>query len=229
MYTWKIVCLFSLFLFFSISVTAQNTKGDKPVSNQRQVRESKGKTRAQKSNKKPKTKDISGRRLRTKDKSSANRANVGIKQPDPYEGRKKTLSDRAAKPRGRVFSAPPREQRQRAWAGDIAGKPIRRIKPSKSGVARNNVYPQRGPYVNNPSKKPKKEKPKIYTRTASGEFPIKRTPQNNQRAWKGNIKGGSVGTPSRSGQIKNTYKQFGAFDGHPSRKPRSSERIQSGQ
>ena len=221
------MCLFSLFFLFSTAAIAQNTKGDKSVSNQKQVRESKGKTRAQKGNKKPKTKDISGRRLRTKDKSSANRANVGIPQPDPYQGRKKTKGNKVAKPLGRIYTAPPHE-RQRAWKGDLSGSPIRKIKPSKSGVARNNVYPQRGPYVNNNSKKPKKDKAKIYTRTASGELPIKRSPQNNQRAWRGNIKGGSIGTPSRTGQTKNTYKQFGAFGNHPSHKPRTSDRIRLG-
>ena len=192
------------------------------------MRESKGKAKAQKGNKRPKTKDISGRRLRTKDKSSANRANIGIQQPDPYWGRKRTQSDKAAKPQGRIFSEPPREQNQRAWTGDISGKPIRRINPSKSGVARSNVYPQKGPYVNYGSEKGKKAKPKVYTRTASGEFPKVRTPQNKQRAWKGNIKGGAVGTHSRSGQIKNTYKQFGEYGNHPSRKPQNSDRIQSG-
>ncbi|MBK5280051.1 MAG: hypothetical protein JJE09_14420 [Bacteroidia bacterium] len=227
-YTWTVMCIFSFFFLFSVTTFAQNTKGDQPVSNQRQVRESKGKTKAQKRNKKPKTKDISGRRLRTKDKSSANRANVGIKQPDPYRGRSRTQSDKAAKPRGKIYSKPPREQNQRAWTGDISGKPIRRIVPSKSGVARNNVYPQRGRYFNNGSPKPKKDKPKVYTRTSSGEFPIKQTPQNKQRAWKGDIKGGPVGTPSRSGQIKNTYKQFGEYGNHPSRKPRNTDRIQSG-
>ena len=221
------MCVFSLFFLFSFAAIAQNTKGDKSVSNQKQVRESKGKTRAQKGNKKPKTKDISGRRLRTKDKSSANRANIGIPQPDPYQGRKKTKGNKAAKPLGRIYSAPPHE-RQRAWKGDLSGSPIRKIKPSKSGVARNNVYPQRGPYVNNNSKKPKKDKVKIYTRTASGELPIKRSPQNNQRAWKGNIKGGSIGAPSRTGQTKNTFKQFGAFGNHASHKPRSSDRIRLG-
>ena len=192
------------------------------------MRESKGKAKAQKGNKRPKTKDISGRRLRTKDKSSANRANIGIQQPDPYWGRKRTQSDKAAKPQGRIFSEPPREQNQRAWTGDISGKPIRRINPSKSGVARSNVYPQKGPYVNYGSEKGKKAKPKVYTRTASGDFPVNSTPQNKQRAWKGNIKGGAVGTPSRSGQIKNTYKQFGEYGNHPSRKPQNSDRIQSG-
>ena len=192
------------------------------------MRESKGKAKAQKGNKRPKTKDISGRRLRTKDKSSANRANIGIQQPDPYWGRKRTQSDKAAKPQGRIFSEPPREQNQRAWTGDISGKPIRRINPSKSGVARSNVYPQKGPYVNYGSEKGKKAKPKVYTRTASGDFPVNSTPQNKQRAWKGNIKGGAVGTHSRSGQIKNTYKQFGEYGNHPSRKPQNSDRIQSG-
>ncbi len=224
----KIAFIFSFFFVFSFSAYSQNTKGDKPVSNQRQVRESKGKVRAQKGNKKPKTKDISGRRLRTKDKSSANRANVGIKQPDPYQGRKRTQSDKAAKSQGRIVSEPPREQSQRAWSGDISGKPIRRIKPSKSGVARNNVYPQKGPFVNYGLPKSKKDKPKVYTKTVSGDYPINITPQNKQHAWKGNIKGGPVGTPSRSGQIKNTYKQFGQYQNHPSRKPQNSDRIQSG-
>src|SRR6478609_4289531 len=103
-HTMKIVCIFSLFFLFSVSAQAQNTKGDKPVSNQRQVRESKGKAKTQRGNKRAKTKDIAGRRLRVKDKSSANRANVGIRQPDPYQGRKQSQSDRAAKPRGRIFT-----------------------------------------------------------------------------------------------------------------------------
>ena len=58
---------------------AQNTKGDRPVGNQRQVKETKGKSIKRKD--RGKTRDIAGRRLRTRGQSSANRANAQYRQP----------------------------------------------------------------------------------------------------------------------------------------------------
>ena len=171
--TLKTFGFLGLILICSFGVNAQNTKGDRPVPNQKQVREAKFKTI--KKRKKLKTRDISGRRLRTLNKSSASRANSRWQQPDPYSNRKKTKTDRAAKPRGRIFDTPPSD-RARAWKGDISGHRIR-IQSRKSQSARSNVYPQRGPYVHNPSKKPR-SKPRVYTRTASGARPIKQIPKD---------------------------------------------------
>ena len=207
-------------LFLAIGVNAQNTKGDKPIPNQRQVRESKFKSVKKKKN--IKTRDISGRRLRTRNQSSASRANASWPQPNPYANRKQTKTERAAKPRGRVFDTPPSD-RQQPWRGDISGRKIR-VQSQKSQSARTNVYPQRGPYVNNPSKKPP-SKPTIYKRTASGSRPIRQSPRQDQRAWKGDIKGGPVGTPSRSGKHKKIFSQKGPFVNHYSKKANEPQRT----
>jgi hypothetical protein len=195
-----------LLFFLSNTALAQNTKGDKPVRNQRQVRETKSKSVKRKE--KGKTKDIAGRRLRTKEKSSASRANSSYPQPSPYTGRRKSTSDKSSRPRGRVFNNSPRESRTRAWTGDISGHKIRTVKPSKSGEARHNVYPQKGPYVNNPSKNPhKSDSRKIIGRTANGKRIINRSPQQKQKAWKGSLKGGPIGTASATGSVPNVYPQ----------------------
>ena len=109
---------------------AQNTKGDKPSKPLPRItlKSKPGRNKTVKSN----TRDISGRRLRTKNKSSAARAVVTARSP--YEGRRSRGGDRASKP--------------------IGGRP--RIQSSSAQAARNNVYPNKGPYVNNPSKRPRK-------------------------------------------------------------------------
>ncbi|HEY5823834.1 MAG TPA: hypothetical protein VIT44_05705, partial [Cyclobacteriaceae bacterium] len=202
----KIIGGLLLLLFLSNTAFAQNTKGDKPQGNQRQVRGTNSKSVKKKE--KGKTKDIAGRRLRTKDKSSASRANSNYRQPSPYPGRKRTSNDRAASPRGRTYSNSPRESRTRGWTGDISGHKIRTVKPSKSGVARNNVYPQSGPYVNNASKKARKpDSHRTIGRTSNGKRVVNRSPQQKQRAWKGNLQGGAIGSPSATGSVKNVYPQ----------------------
>jgi hypothetical protein len=213
-----------LLLFFCTPGFSQNTKGDNPLGNQRQVRETKAKSVKRKE--KGKTKDIAGRRLRTKDKSSVSRANANYKQPSPYFGRKRTKTDRASGPRGRVFSNSPRESRTRAWTGDISGHKIRTVKPSKSGVARNNVYPQQGPYVNNPSKNPRKpDSRKTVGRTANGKRVVNRSPKQRQRAWKGNMQGGAVGVPSATGSVKNVYPQKNAYSRYTGKTLKRKSRI----
>ncbi|MBY0436301.1 MAG: hypothetical protein K2U26_19575, partial [Cyclobacteriaceae bacterium] len=187
---------------------AQNTKGDRPVNNQRQVRETKVKSVKRKE--KARTRDIANRRLRTKDKSSANRANASYPQPSPYQNRVKSKSDRAAAPRGRVFSQSPRESRVRAWKGDVSGYPIKRMKPTNSDAARNNVFPQKGPYVRYARKQPEK-KPPVYSRTIKGTRFVKREPRYQERAWKGGVDRGPIKNQSATGTIKNTYSQKGPY------------------
>ncbi|HOO10707.1 MAG TPA: hypothetical protein PKW06_12275, partial [Cyclobacteriaceae bacterium] len=216
----KTIGPFVVLVCFSLPGLAQNTKGDRPIPNQKQVREARFKTI--KKRKRIKTRDISGRRLRTLNKSSASRANRRWEQPDTYRGRDRAKTDKAARPRGRIFDTPPSD-RSRAWKGDISGHKIR-IQSEKSRSARSNVFPQRGPFVNNPSKKPR-ARPKVYQRTASGAFPVRRVPQDRQRAWKGNIKGGPVGTPSRSGRYKKVYPQSGRFVNHSSKSGRDIQRA----
>lgn len=119
---------------------AQNTKGDKPArALPKLIQKSKPKkAKAVKSS----TRDISGRRLRTKNKSSAVRA---IEQPPAtYYGKKRK--------------------------GDKPGRPVSpgRIQSSTARAARNNVYPNRGPYVNNKARKPR-----------SGERSFSKAPYRN--------------------------------------------------
>lgn len=222
---WKIGGVALLTFLISFAASAQNTKGDKPVSNQRQVRETKFKNKTQKKGKKAKTKDLAGRRLRTKDKSSANRANASYPQPNPYANRPRVMTDRAAKSRGRIFNSSPRESRtQRAWKGDISGSSIRRVRPSKSDAARNYVVnPSHLRYIKHLQKQDRKP-PKVYTRTASGSYPVRIAPHEKQRAWKGDMKGNPVSRPrSATGRVKNIYKQSGQYVHNPSRNPPKNE------
>ncbi|MCA6404903.1 MAG: hypothetical protein IM574_13480 [Cytophagales bacterium] len=129
-FPWRWIGMILLF-FICNSIFAQNTKGDKPISPFPGISQ---KSKPKKEKKiRSVTRDISGRRLRTKNKSAAARA--VIVASFPYEGR---ISGRGERP----------------------GKPIggRRatIRSSSAQKARNNVYPNRGPYVNNPSRKPRK-------------------------------------------------------------------------
>jgi hypothetical protein len=120
----------ALFLVGSIDTQAQNTKGDKPANNQRSIfRLPKLKSRS-KGGDRPHVGDISGRRrIRTRNSSSAQRA---IRTPSlPFANRRPS--------------------------GDRPGKPLQtstRIRPSTAKASRNNVYPNKGPYINNPSRKP---------------------------------------------------------------------------
>lgn len=216
--------LLCAFITTAYTVSAQNTKGDRPVNNQRQIKETKSKSVKRKQ--KSKTKDIAGRRLRTRNKSSANRANSSFPKPDTYPGRDFRTTDRPASPRGRTFTKSPKESRTRAWKGDISGHKLRRIKPSKAGFARFNVYPQNGPYVNNPSRKPRNRSFNVYTKTASGKPIVRRDPpKTRNRAWKGNLKGKRLRVKSATGRIQNTYPQKGGFSLYYSKQPRKRDRA----
>jgi len=159
-------------LFFVVgSSFAQNTKGDKPSKPLPRItlKSKPGKTKTVKSN----TRDISGRKLRTKNKSSAARAVVTARSP--YKGRRSRGGDRAAQP--------------------IGGRA--RIRSSSAEMARNNVYSNKGPYVNNPSKRPRRSErsfanaapigqPVLYsTRSNASPYPKKRkiSPRSGSRSF----------------------------------------------
>ncbi len=200
---------FLLLLFFlGTPAFSQNTKGDRPLKNQRQVRETKVKSYKRKE--RGNTRDIAGRRLRTKGQSSANRANAGYRQPTPYSNRSTKQPDRTAPARGRVFSQSPRESKVRAWKGDVSGYRIKRMKPTGADAARNNVYPQKGPYVRYARKRPK-EKPPIYSKTIKGTRFVEHQPRKQERAWKGGADHGPIRNQSATGRTRNTYSQRGPY------------------
>lgn len=116
-----------LFLLISTSGWSQDRK---PVNNKRQIRETRAKSVKRKE--KATTKDIAGKRLRTRNQSSAQRA---------------------------VYSATSPYRNKRGSRGEKAGTPIGggkgpRIRSRSAESARSNVYPQKGPFVNHNSKKP---------------------------------------------------------------------------
>ncbi len=211
-------------LFLSTAVNAQNTKGDKPVNNQRRVRETR--VKSVKKKEKGTTRDVANRRLRTKDRSSANRANTKYPQPSPYSGRTNRQPDRSAQPLGRVFSKSPRESKVRAWKGDVSGYPLKRPKASRSEAARNNVYPQSGPYVRYARKQPKK-RPPVYSRTIKGNPFVTHQPRYEERAWKGAADNGPIRNKSASGSVKNVYPQKGPYVAYYRKRAKMKERSVS--
>lgn len=199
---------------------AQNTKGDRPKDNRGTIRRTEGKTVKKKS--KASTRDIAGRRLRTKNKSSANRANVGIPQPMTTQRQPRRYSDRAARvPIDKRFSG--RERRtadpDRSWQGDISGYKTRRIKPSQHDANRANVYPQRKYATRHPE--PKDRPFKGYeNKTASGKPIVKRSPKRTERAWRGDIKGQPFYPPSsKTGKLSNIHPQKTRYSKYVSKRP----------
>lgn len=204
--------LIAFFLFAMFPAHSQNTKGDRPArGNQRQVRETKQKSVKRKE--RGHTKDIAGRRLRTKGGSSANRANANYRQPGTYARRPAGGAERAAQPRGKTFSRSPKESKRRAWKGDISGYPMRRMKPQGGDAARSNVYPQKGPYVRYARKQPK-ARPPVYSRTIKGKRFVEHKPRAQERAWTGGLQHGPLRNQSATGSVRNTYPQKGPYVAH---------------
>lgn len=158
------------------------------------------------------TRDIANRRLRTKNQSSANRANSKYPQPSPYARRSQLHKDKSAKPRGRVFTKSPRESNTRPWKGDVSGYPIRCIKPNRNEAARSNVYPQSGPFVNGYKKKPKEEEHRKISTNLQGRRVGQQRPRKNvEHAWKGGLDKGPIKNKSATGTVKNVYPQKGPY------------------
>jgi len=151
-------------LFLSPAIFGQDNR---PVNNKRQIRETRAKS--VKHNEKATTRDIAGRKLRTRNKSTAQRAVYTANSP--YKNKRRTGGDRVGKPIG--GSAP-------------------RIRSRSAETARANVYPQKGPYVNNDSKKPsqaysnRKELSRLNRLQTRKEPPGKKkrvTPRSSSQAY----------------------------------------------
>ena len=148
-----------LLFFVCTSTFAQNTKGDKPIRPLPRIAQKSKPAKGKKV--KSNTRDISGRRLRTKNKSTAGRAVISASSP--YKGRPSRSGDRPARP--------------------IRGVP-NRVRSSSAQSARNNVFPNKGPYINNPSRKPRKSErsfsdagpignPRVLGRSKAASIPKK--------------------------------------------------------
>ncbi len=221
----KFIGAFALLFFLSAPAFSQNTKGDRPpVKNQRQVRETKAKSYKKKE--KGRTRDIANRRLRTKDQSSANRANAQYPKPSPYSSRKNKPPEKSAKPLGRVFTQPPRESKTRAWKGDVSGYRIRHGKPGRNDAARSNVFPQKNnEYVKGYTKRPKDEKTRVLSQNIRGERVGQYKPKNKERAWQGRPDKGPIRNQSISGSINNFHPQEGPYVSYRKKKTQKENPI----
>ncbi|HLZ17609.1 MAG TPA: hypothetical protein VKQ08_11240, partial [Cyclobacteriaceae bacterium] len=161
---------FGSYRFFLIAIAcavvtpsfSQNTKGDKPASNQRSIlRIPKFKSK-KKGTDKAFTKDIAGRRIRTKNKSSAVRAVQN--KPLPYARRKAREVSRAGKP--------------------VSGQ-LGKFRSTTAQAARNNVYPNTNNYfVNNPSPRPHDNQRAVSNRrqlTQAASWNSKREPPGRKK------------------------------------------------
>ena len=120
----------ALLVIISTSVSAQNTKGDKPAASPRPfLRFPKFKSK-KKGGDRPNTQDLTGRR-RISTRSPASR--VVLAEQSPYIKRKPS-KEKVHVPRG--------------------GAKLR-IRSSTAEASRNNVYPNHGEFVNNPSRRPR--------------------------------------------------------------------------
>lgn len=133
----KLFTLASLVVLFSLPSLAQDRGGDRPVNNRGKVREARFKSRDKKGDR-PRTRDIAGRRVRTKGKSSVNRAQ-NYPTPKTARAAKRKRGDRAGKPLSPIYSGRPRDN-QRPWKDGIFGRRVH--VRSATGSARN-VYSNR--------------------------------------------------------------------------------------
>jgi hypothetical protein len=205
--TVKTVLLILVFSSVCNVISAQNTKGDRPASNKKQTRETRFKTKSRQGEQ-AKTKDIAGRRLRTKGKSSESKANASYPKPRYATLRPRQGKERAGQSYRPAYSSSPRGSekgfsgstpRKRVAVRSVSSSASRRNVYSPRGTrsvssqsSRRNIYSQRNPYVNNPSRKPK----------------------DTQRAWRGSASGSRIKVRSITAQVKkqNVYsKQGGSF------------------
>ena len=130
----KLYVLAILIVLFAIPASSQDRGGDKPVRNNGKVRETRFKSR-NKQGDRPRTRDVAGRRVRTKNKSSVNRASYPLPKM-ARAARNRRQDDRAGRPVSPIYSSRPRDT-QRPWKDGIYGRRIH--VRSATGKARN-VY-----------------------------------------------------------------------------------------
>ncbi len=207
---WRFFPLLLVAFLLSFHAFAQNTKGDRPVSNQEQIKESKARLKVQKKTRRANQKASK----RIPGGSSSYKANNNL-----YQGRNFKNTDRPAKPIGPIFSYTPNEGRSKAWKGDIRGEKLRTKKEAlKNSGKKVIVYPQPTEYKKYLAKKSKKgEKP--WKGDAQGNPIVKRVPSKASTQYLSlqdggfssgfarskNKESGKYQAYSESGTIKNVF------------------------
>jgi hypothetical protein len=199
-----------LLLVFATWSQAQNTKGDKPAPTTSPAKEGKGK--------------LFGKMRSGNAKANSGRARVKnvFPQSGPYVNNPSKKPSKTQPSNVRLPSAH-RVQRSpshsdKATTRTIGGGRITAPRSSSGRITK--VYPQRGPFVNNPSPSPKKERP-TSVRLPSAVKTV-RTPSGRDRAYtKGSISGARIPPrPSAKAASRNIFSQKGPYVNNPSPKPR---------
>jgi hypothetical protein len=121
----KLVALAVIFLCLSISGYSQTNKGDSPAGNKGKLRETRFKTKSRQGDK-ARTRDVSGRRVRMKNYSSANRASANYQTPIAAKSARKRakIGDNPGRPMSPIYGSSPRNN-QNPWKGGPFGGRIR--------------------------------------------------------------------------------------------------------
>jgi hypothetical protein len=199
-----------LLLVFATWSQAQNTKGDKPATTTAPAKEGKGK--------------LFGKMRSGNAKANSGRARVKNVFPqsgpfvnNPSKKPRKTQPSNVRLPSAHRVQRSP-SNADKATTRTIGGGRITAPRSSSGRITK--VYPQRGPFVNNPSPSPKKERP-TSVRLPSAVKTV-RTPSGRDRAYtKGSISGARIPPrPSAKASSRNIFPQKGPYVNNPSPKPR---------
>lgn len=126
-------------MLFSLPSMAQDRGGDRPVRNKGKIREVRFKSR-NKQGDRARTKDVAGRRIRTRGASSADRARATYPVPKTARAaRRKQGGDRAGKPVSPIYGSRPHDN-QRPWKNGVYG---RRVQVRSATGRASNVYSNR--------------------------------------------------------------------------------------
>lgn len=208
-------------VLFAATTQAQNTKGDKPAASPTPAKEGKGKLFGK----------MRSGKARPGEKRARNKKVFPQSGPyvnNPSKEPRKTPPSNPRIPGSRKVQRSP-QRTEKAAAPVLSGGRIQTTKSSRGRIT--NVFPQRGPYVNNPSRTPKKEKPNT-TRLPSAVKSTAKRPSGRDNAWTMGSATGQSTTPrsvSARSQSKNIYSQRGPYVNNPSmkaRRPDASPRNQ---
>ena len=205
----------ALIFLFSTQVQAQNTKGDEPTATQGGGKDKQKKVLGTKKSTRgnPRFKSARSQRARNVFPQSGPFVN------NPSKGAKKEKANTTRLPSAAPTSPP--SGRDRAWTqGTVSGT---KLTPRSVRGKMSNVYPQKGPFVNNPSRVAKKEKASTV-RLPSSKQSIAR-PSQRDRAWtQGTVSGSTLTPRSVRGKMSNVYSQKGPFVNNPSARPGGKSR-----
>jgi hypothetical protein len=201
------------FLFFCFFTSfAQNTKGDRSVSNQQQVKESRARIKDQNKNRTASYRK-SVDRLRSQKNSPSYRANNVYPQTSPYAGRKSKGGDKPGKPIGPVFNSTSGGGKDKVWKGNDQGKQIRlSAKRAEKARTKSNVYPQPTEY-------------KRYLAKQSRE-------KGKDRPWQGNDQGKEIRLSAKRAEKirsqRNVYQQPAEYKKYLAKQSRRKEKSWRG-